>query len=73
MPLDINDDETSALVAALAALRVGSKQAAVRHAVKAELDRVGQATPLRDRFAALRRAFPLPEPTGKARGQGLPR
>jgi len=64
MPLYIKDDRTAELVAKLAKLRRVSKQDAVRMAVAAELDRAAEATPLRERFAALRRAHPLPPPTG---------
>jgi antitoxin VapB len=42
------------------------KQAAVKMAVKAELDRAAEAIPLRDRFAGLRAAHPLPPSTGEA-------
>jgi antitoxin VapB len=66
MPLYIRDDATAALVAKLARLRGLSKQEAVRMAVQAELDRATAAIPLRERFAGLRRAHPLPPPTGKA-------
>ena len=66
MPLYIRDDATAALVARLARLRGLSKQQAVRMAVQAELDRAAAAIPLRERFASLRRAHPLPPPTGKA-------
>lgn len=65
MPLYIKDDSTALLVAQLAKLRGVSKQDAVKLAVRAELDRTEQATPLRDRFAALRAAHPLPPVTGK--------
>jgi antitoxin VapB len=64
MPLYIKDDETAQLVGELAKLRGLSKQAAVKLAVRAELDRAVEAVPLRDRFAALRAAHPLPPPTG---------
>ena len=66
MPLFIKDDATAALVAKLAERRRVTKQEAVRQAVQAELDRAAEAIPLRERFAALRRAHPLPPPTGKA-------
>ncbi|MBN9510068.1 MAG: type II toxin-antitoxin system VapB family antitoxin [Alphaproteobacteria bacterium] len=66
MPLYIKDDATAQLVARLAKLCGTSKQAAVRIAVQAELDRLGTVIPLRERFAALRRAHPLPPPTGQA-------
>ena len=59
MPLYIKDDGTARLVAKLAKLRGISK------AVQAELDRASEATPLRERFAALRRAHPLPPSTGQ--------
>jgi antitoxin VapB len=64
MPLYIKDDETALLVAELAKLHGLSKQAAVKLAVRAELDRAMEAVPLRERFAALRTAHPLPPPTG---------
>ena len=63
MPLLI-DDATTQLVTELAGLRGISTQDAVRLAVQAELDRAAQARPLRERFAALRKAHPLPPPTG---------
>jgi antitoxin VapB len=64
MPLYIKDDDTARLVARLAELRGVSKREAVRIAVQAELDRVAESIPLRQRFAALRGAYPLPPPTG---------
>lgn len=64
MPLYIRDDATAALVAELAKQRGISKQEAVRIAVSAELDRIKESIPLRERFAALRAAHPLPPPTG---------
>jgi antitoxin VapB len=66
MPLFIKDDATAALVARLASQRGLSKQAAVKLAVQAELERGEAAVPLRDRFAALRAAYPLPPATGVA-------
>lgn len=66
MPLFIKDDTTAHLVAELASLRGISKQDAVKLAVRAELDRSAAAIPLRDRFAALRAAHPLPPGTGEA-------
>ena len=66
MPLYIKDDTTAELVAQLAKLRGLTKQAAVRLAVQAELDRAREAIPLRARAAALRMAHALPPPTGKA-------
>jgi len=65
MPLYIKDDATAKLVAQFAKLRGLSKQDAVRLAVQAELDRATAAVPLRDRFAALRQAHPLPPATDK--------
>lgn len=64
MPLYIKDDATAELVAVFAKMRGVSKQAAVKLAVQAELNRAEQAVPLRDRFAALRQAHKLPPPTG---------
>lgn len=66
MSLYIKDNETVRLVAQLARSRGVSKQEAVRIAVQAELTRAAETIPLRERFAALRRAHPLPPPTGKA-------
>ena len=65
MPLYIKDDETADLVAKLAKLRGVSKQDAVKMAVQAELDRLAEAVPLRERFAELRRKHALPAATGK--------
>lgn len=65
MPLYIKDDATARLVAKLAGLHGISKQEAVRMAVQGELDRAAEMVPLRERFAALRRAHRLPPPTGK--------
>jgi antitoxin VapB len=62
MPLYIKDDATAELVSQLARLRGVTKQDAVRDAVKAELERT---IPLRDRFAQLRAAHPLPPLTGE--------
>jgi antitoxin VapB len=64
MPLYIRDDVTAGLVAELAKQRGITKQDAVRLAVTAELERAKEAIPLRERFAALRAAHPLPPPTG---------
>ena len=65
MPLCIKDDDTAALVAQLAKLRGLAKQAVVKLAVQAGLDRAAQAIPLEDRFAAFRGACPLPPPAGE--------
>jgi antitoxin VapB len=65
MSLYIKDDATARLVTRFAKLRGVSKQDAVRIAVQAELDRATEAVPLRDRFAAVRQAHPLPPATGK--------
>lgn len=66
MALYIKDDETGQLVTRLAKLRGLTKQDAVKLAVKAELARDGSDVPLREKFAALRAKYPLPEPTGLA-------
>ena len=65
MPLYIKDDVTARLVDQLAKSMGTSKQDAVKHAVSAELQRAADAIPLRDRFAALRAARPLPPTTGQ--------
>lgn len=64
MPLYIKDDTTAELVTRLARQRGITKQAAVKLAVEAELERSSPQPPLRERFAALRAAHPLPPPTG---------
>lgn len=64
MPLYIKDDATAELVTRLARQRGITKQAAVKLAVEAELERSQDKRPLRERLAALRAADPLPPPTG---------
>ena len=66
MPLYIKDDATAELVAQLARKRGVSKQDAVRLAVQAELDRIREAIPLRERIAAWRKEHPMPPPTWHA-------
>lgn len=65
MPLYIKDDATAALVAELANKRGISKQDAVRLAVQAELKRIAEAIPLRERIALWRKEHPMPPRTGK--------
>ena len=65
MPLYIKDDATAELVAQLAKKCNISKQDAVRLAVQAELKRIAEAIPLRERIAAWRREHPMPPPTGQ--------
>jgi antitoxin VapB len=65
MPLYIKDDATAALVAELATRRGISKQDAVRLAVQAELERIAEAVPLRERIAAWRKEHKMPPRTGK--------
>ena len=65
MPLYIKDDLTARLVTDLARKRGVSKQDAVRLAVTAELARIAEAIPLRDRIAAWRKEHPLPPATGQ--------
>jgi antitoxin VapB len=50
-------------VAELARKRGVSKQEAVRLAVQAELQRIAEAIPLRERIAAWRKEHPMPTPT----------
>ena len=66
MPLYIKDETTTRLVNELARQRGLTKQAAVRLAVQAELDRAAAAVPLRERLVKLWTEYPLPPPTGKA-------
>jgi antitoxin VapB len=65
MPLYIKDDATAELVARLAKKRGVSKQDAVRLAVQAELQRIAEAIPLRERVAAWRKEHPMPPQTGE--------
>ncbi len=65
MPLYIKDDLTARLVTDLARKRGVSKQDAVRLAVTAELARIAEVIPLRDRIAAWRKEHPLPPATGQ--------
>jgi antitoxin VapB len=65
MPLYIKDNATADLVAQLARQRGVSKQDAVRLAVQAELRRVAEPIPLRERIAAWRKDHPMPPPTGQ--------
>jgi antitoxin VapB len=65
MPLYIKDDATAALVEKLAKHRGVTKQDAVRQAVQAELDRIKEAVPLRERLEAFWREHPLPPLTGE--------
>ena len=65
MPLYIKDDTTAGLVAQLAKKRGVSKQDAVRLAVQAELRRMAEAIPLRERISAWRKEHPMPPPTGQ--------
>lgn len=66
MPLYIEDDATACLVAELAKVKGLSKSAAVKLAVKRELDRMAETQPLRDQMAAWRQAHPMPSSTGKS-------
>ncbi|WP_419758007.1 type II toxin-antitoxin system VapB family antitoxin [Acidisoma sp.] len=65
MPLYIKDDATAALVDRLAKQRGITKQDAVRQAVQAELDRLRETIPLRERLEAFWREHPLPPATGQ--------
>lgn len=65
MPLYIKDNTTAELVAQLAKKRGVSKQDAVRLAVQAELERIAEAIPLRERIAAWRKEHPMPPLTGQ--------
>ena len=65
MPLYIKDDTTAELVAQLAKKCSISKQDAVRLAVQAELKRIAEAIPLRERIAAWRTEHPMPPRTGQ--------
>jgi antitoxin VapB len=66
MPLYIKDNETAALFDRLAKSRGLTKQAAVKLAVTAELERAGLSETLHERLKRLRAAYPLPPATGLA-------
>lgn len=65
MPPTIEDNATPECVAKPAGLSGLSMQDTVKLAVRAELDRTAETVPLRERFAALRKAHPLPSATGE--------
>jgi antitoxin VapB len=64
MALYIKDETTARLVGELARQRGLSKQAAVKLAVEAELQRTAETIPLRERIAAWRKEHPMPPATG---------
>lgn len=66
VPLYIKDPTTTRLVNELAKQRGLTKQAAVRLAVQAELDRAAARVPLRERVARLWAEHTLPPATGEA-------
>ena len=53
MPLNIRDEETNRLAQRLAHRMHSTKTAAVRHALRNELDRLEQRVPLRERLRRL--------------------
>ncbi len=65
MPLYIKDDDTAALVTKLTERRGITKQDAVRQAVQAELYRIQETAPLRERLEAFWREHPLPPSTAE--------
>jgi antitoxin VapB len=65
MPLYIKDDETAELVARLARLCGLSKQAAVKVAVEAALNKAAEQVSVREKLQKLWTENPLPPLTGK--------
>jgi antitoxin VapB len=59
MPLYVEDGATAPLVEQFAQLLGVSTQEAVKIAVTAELARMAEAVPLRERLARLRATYPL--------------
>jgi antitoxin VapB len=53
MPLNIRDEDANWLAEKLAERMHSTKTAAVKHALRAELDRLDQAVPLRERLRPL--------------------
>ena len=64
MPLNIRDEEVNRLAAELAARTQSTKTAAVRTALRNELERVEKAVPLRQRLRALQDRVLSHPPTG---------
>jgi len=69
MPLFIKDDAIAELVAELAMRRNTTKQDAVRQAVQADLSRLIQAVPLKQRLTDWRAVHKLPPATGLVAGK----
>ena len=53
MPLNIRDEATNRLAEQLADRMHSTKTAAVKHALRAELDRIERSVPLRERLRSL--------------------
>ena len=64
MPLNIRDEDTNRLAEKLAARMQSTKTAAVKHALRAELERIEQGIPLRLRVRTLQDRVMSRAPTG---------
>jgi antitoxin VapB len=64
MPLNIRDKDTNRLAQELAARMRSTKTAAVKHALRAELERIDQSIPLRLRVRPLQDRVMAWAPTG---------
>lgn len=64
MPLNIRDEDTNRLAEKLAIRMSVTKTAAVKHALRNELDRIERSVPLRQRLRALQDRVMSRTPTG---------
>jgi len=64
MPLNIRDEDANRLAEQLAARMHSTKTAAVKHALRAELERIEQRVPLRQRLQSLQDRVMSRAPTG---------
>jgi antitoxin VapB len=64
MPLNIRDEDTNRLAEQLASRMQSTKTAAVKHALRNELDRIDQRVPLRQRLRGLQDRVTSRPPTG---------
>jgi antitoxin VapB len=64
MPLNIRDEDTNRLAERLARRMHSTKTAAVKHALRNELDRIEQSVPLQERLCPLQDRVMSRPPTG---------
>lgn len=71
MPLNIRDEDTNRLAEKLASRMRSTKTAAVRHALRAELERLERSVPLRTRLRPLQDRVLSHPPTGLEADKGF--